>query len=52
LLPQFEMIYKKLLDTDIAIKTGRNKPALALDLLVMELTRWKCTASERKTLPG
>jgi DNA polymerase-3 subunit delta len=38
-LPQLEAIYQKLLDTDIAIKTGRNEPMLALDLLVVELTR-------------
>ncbi|MEW5716993.1 MAG: DNA polymerase III subunit delta [Chloroflexota bacterium] len=38
-LPQLEAIYQKLLDADIAIKTGRNEPMLALDLLVVELTR-------------
>ena len=38
-LPQLEAIYQKLLDADIAIKTGRNEPVLALDLLVVELTR-------------
>ena len=38
-LPQLEAIYQKLLDTDIAIKTGRNEPVLALDLLVVELTQ-------------
>jgi DNA polymerase-3 subunit delta len=37
-LPQLEAIYQKLLDTDIAIKTGRHEPMLALDLLVVELT--------------
>lgn len=38
-LPQLEAIYQKLLDVDIAIKTGRSEPMLALDLLVVELTR-------------
>ncbi len=38
-LPQLEAIYQKLLDADIAIKTGRNEPVLALDLLVVELTK-------------
>jgi len=38
-LPQLEAIYQKLLDADIAIKTGRDEPVLALDLLVVELTR-------------
>ncbi len=38
-LPQLEAIYRKLLDADIAIKTGRSEPVLALDLLVVELTR-------------
>jgi len=37
-LPQLEAIYQKLLDSDIAIKTGRHEPMLALDLLVVELT--------------
>jgi DNA polymerase III delta subunit len=36
---RLETIYQKLLDADIAIKTGRNKPMLALDLLVVELMR-------------
>ena len=31
-------IYRHLLDTDLAIKTGRLDPTLALDLLVLELT--------------
>jgi DNA polymerase-3 subunit delta len=38
-LLQLEAIYQKLLDADIAIKTGRHEPILALDLLVAELTR-------------
>jgi DNA polymerase III subunit delta len=38
-LPQLEAIYQRLLDTDIAIKTGRSEPVLALDLLVVELTQ-------------
>lgn len=32
-------IYEKLLETDIAIKTGRLEPILALDLLVFNLTK-------------
>jgi hypothetical protein len=36
---RLEAIYQKLLDADIAIKTGRNEPMLALDLLVVELMR-------------
>ncbi len=38
-LPQLEAIYQKLLDTDVAIKTGRSEPVLALDVLIVELTR-------------
>lgn len=38
-LPQLETIYQKLLETDVAIKTGRSEPMLALDVLVVELTR-------------
>lgn len=37
-LPQLEAIYQKLVETDLAIKTGRTEPVTALDLLVMELT--------------
>jgi len=36
-LQQLEDIYQHLLDTDIAIKTGKIDPVLALDLLVVEL---------------
>jgi DNA polymerase-3 subunit delta len=35
---RLETIYRHLLDTDVAVKTGRAEPALALDLLVIELT--------------
>jgi DNA polymerase-3 subunit delta len=35
---RLEAIHRQLLDTDIAIKTGRIDPAVALDLLVVELT--------------
>lgn len=35
-LPQLEAIHRKLLDVDIAIKTGRIDPAAALELLVAE----------------
>ena len=38
-LPQLEAIYKRLLETDVAIKTGRMEPILALDVLVAELVR-------------
>lgn len=37
-LPQLEAIYERLLETDVAIKTGRLEPVLALDLLVAELS--------------
>jgi DNA polymerase III subunit delta len=38
-LPQLEAIYQKLLDTDVAVKTGRSEPVVALDVLIVELTR-------------
>ena len=38
-LPQLEAIYQKLLDTDVAIKTGRSEPIVALDILIVELTK-------------
>lgn len=38
-LPQLEVIYQKLLDTDVAVKTGRSEPVVALDVLIVELTR-------------
>lgn len=38
-LAQLEAIYQKLLDTDVAIKTGRSEPMLALDVLVVELIK-------------
>jgi DNA polymerase-3 subunit delta len=38
-LPQLEAIYQKLLDVDVAIKTGRSEPTIALDVLIVELTR-------------
>ncbi len=38
-LPQLEEMYQKLLETDVAIKTGKSDPTVALDLLVVELTR-------------
>lgn len=37
-LPRLEEIYRRLLETDIAIKTGRSEPLVALDVLVVELT--------------
>ncbi len=38
-LLQLEAIYQKLLDTDLAIKTGRSEPVLALDVLIADLAR-------------
>ena len=38
-LPQLEAIYQKLLDVDVAIKIGRSEPIVALDVLIVELTR-------------
>ncbi len=38
-LPRLEETYRKLLDTDIAIKTGRSEPVVALEVLIVELTR-------------
>ncbi len=38
-LPQLEETFRKLLDTDIAIKTGRSEPGIALEVLMVELTR-------------
>ena len=38
-MPQLIAIYQRLLDTDVAIKTGRSEPIVALDMLVAELTR-------------
>jgi DNA polymerase-3 subunit delta len=35
---RLDEIYRRLLDTDLAVKTGRLDPSLALDLLVIELT--------------
>ncbi len=37
-LPQLETMHHKLFETDIAIKTGKSDPMVALDLLVTELT--------------
>jgi DNA polymerase-3 subunit delta len=38
-LPQLEAIYARLLETDLAIKTGQMDAVLALDLLVAELSQ-------------
>jgi DNA polymerase-3 subunit delta len=38
-MPQLEAIYGKLLDTDLAMKTSRSDPIVALDLLIVDLTR-------------
>lgn len=37
-IDQLQAIYHKLLDTDIAIKTGRGDPGVNLDVLVFEMT--------------
>jgi DNA polymerase-3 subunit delta len=37
-LPQLEATYRKLLETDLAIKTSRSDPIVALDMLVVDLT--------------
>lgn len=36
---QLEAIYRRLLETDLSVKTGRADPITALDLLTVELTR-------------
>jgi len=36
-LPRLSLVYQKLLETDLAIKTGKLKDTLALDLLVAEI---------------
>ncbi len=38
-MPRLKEAYQILLETDLAIKTGRLKDELALDLLVAELCR-------------
>ena len=38
-MEQLETIYKKLLETDVSIKTGKMDDVLALDLLVVGLSR-------------
>lgn len=38
-MKQLETIYRKLLETDLAIKTGQMDPVLALDMLVAGLSR-------------
>jgi DNA polymerase III subunit delta len=38
-MEQLVAIYQRLLDTDVAIKTGRSEPIVALDVLMVELTR-------------
>ncbi|MDH7486069.1 MAG: DNA polymerase III subunit delta [Anaerolineae bacterium] len=37
-LPQLEAIYERLLETDLAIKTGQMEPVMAMDVLVAELS--------------
>jgi DNA polymerase III subunit delta len=36
---QLETIYRTLVDADLSVKTGRQEPVTALDLLVIDLTR-------------
>jgi hypothetical protein len=36
-MPRLVEVYRKLLDTDIAIKTGKWKGELALELLIAEV---------------
>ena len=36
-LPWLEAMHRRVLDADVAVKTGQQEPALALDLLVVEL---------------
>lgn len=38
-------IYQELLETDIAIKTGKKEPSLALNLLIMEACKHKVTGN-------
>lgn len=38
-MEQLETIYRRLLETDVAIKTGKMDPVLALDMLVVGLSR-------------
>jgi DNA polymerase-3 subunit delta len=40
-MEQLETIYRKLLETDLAIKTGRMDPVLALDMLMAGLSKSK-----------
>lgn len=38
-MPQLRAVYQRLLETDVAIKTGEFEASLALDLLIAELSR-------------
>jgi DNA polymerase-3 subunit delta len=40
-LPRLEAVHRRLLDTDVAIKTGKADLVVALDLLVVELAGWR-----------
>jgi len=40
-MEQLETIYRKLLETDLAIKTGQMDQVLALDLLIAGLSKSK-----------
>jgi DNA polymerase-3 subunit delta len=42
-LPRLKQVYRQLLETDMAIKTGRYEPELALDILVTELCQQRQT---------
>ncbi len=38
-LPRLEAVYDELLKTDLAMKTGRSEPTVALDMLIVQLAR-------------
>jgi DNA polymerase-3 subunit delta len=40
-MEQLETIYRKLLETDVAVKTGQMEPVLALDMLIAGLSKTK-----------
>lgn len=48
-LSRLKDVYRKLLDTDISIKTGKMDPELALNILVAELCRQSGNISNRTT---
>ncbi len=46
-MKQLEEVYRRLLDTDVSIKTGRQRGELALDLLITELCQGRGTEGAR-----